>query len=98
MTALEQLIQRTLELEAKATPGPWTLSMSNQNVRVLEGEYVNIRKTSEDGINDNVLICNLRNVIKPLCEIVQILSTSLDERYADATLDRVEQLAKGVVG
>lgn len=84
----ETLSKRLEELEKlakSATPGPWTLSMSNQNVRVLPchndaDEYISIRRTSEAGVADNQYIAALSpEVVLELIAEIRLLNIKLAE-------------------
>lgn len=76
-----ETLSKLEQLAKSATPGPWTLSMSNQNVRVLPchndaDEYISIRRTSEAGVADNQYIAALSpEVVLELIERIRFLET-----------------------
>lgn len=100
---LPEIVRKLRELEAKATPGPWTASPPEAaNPSVWGGDGFDLLETSADGVadfqngHDPALIAAMRNALPQLLEAADALLIRLPEvkeamRRCEELLDALSQ-------
>lgn len=67
----------------RATPGPWTLSLSCQNVRFVgpDGEWIPIFKAREDATNDCIFIAHAPQDLAKALAVIELYERALSQTH-----------------
>lgn len=84
-------LQALLELESKATPGPWRIHATSEYVIESKDKTVGMLGGIDNLVNNGKMICESRNQFKGIVTALKIAYEALENMKFDAREDHINK-------